>query len=118
MLALDPRGPQFRRQRRERRFIASTITSDLRIVPSNKEMHRTERKREREREKHNFPDNPAEHDIFHMRVLLLIHARGKGPEHEGGQFLEKTPMKLDSTTYTTHGQTTQNNQTDHDSERE
>jgi hypothetical protein len=53
-----------------------------------------------------------------MRVLLLIHARGKGPEHEGGQFLEKTPMKLDSTTYTTHGQTTQNNQTDHDSERE
>ena len=50
VLAINPGGPQFRRQRRERRFIASTITSDLRIVPSNKEAHRAERQRERDRE--------------------------------------------------------------------
>ena len=34
--ATDPRGPQFRRQRGDRRLVASTIASGLRIVPSNK----------------------------------------------------------------------------------
>jgi hypothetical protein len=49
VLAIDPRGPQFRRQRRKRRIIASAIANVLGIVPSNKEAHQ-ERDREGERD--------------------------------------------------------------------
>ena len=47
VLAIDPRGPQFRRHRRKRQVIATTIANVLGIVPSNKKTHQ-EREEERE----------------------------------------------------------------------
>ena len=115
--ATEPRGPQLRRQRGQRLQIASTIASGLRMVPSNKEAHQDikrdrERERERDREKERERESIttcnascAGHQIFHVRVALLVHAQDGSPEHESRQLRNKQPMGSSNRTrapYRTH----------------
>ena len=72
---------------------------------------------ERERERDTLDDS-AEHEIFHERILLFVHARDRSRKNKTRQLRQKTETSATSTTCATDrtNNKRQLSQTDHESE--